>query len=103
MLSEFKNTILKKEIYLNKLWKILIKYRSQKTFLIKKIKDSQINHNNLLFNQHHLQFHFEIIKYFFNNLILLINLQFILNKPKEHIILNKKFIKNKFRSKEINH
>ena len=93
--------ILMKEIYLNKLLKNLIKYKDQKTFFKIKIKDQQKIHKLVLINNYHRKLNLKIFNDMFNHLILVINHQFIQNKSKEPIMYNKKFIKDKFKNKEI--
>ena len=101
ILSNLKNIILKKEIYLNKLLKNLIKYKDQKTFFKIKIKDQQKIHKLVLINNYHRKLNLKTFNDMFNHLILVINHQFIQNKSKEPIMYNKKFIKDKFKNKEI--
>ena len=101
ILLNLKNIILKKEIYLNKLLKNLIKYKDQKTFFKIKIKDQQKIHKLVLINNYHRKLNLKTFNDMFNHLILVINHQFIQNKSKEPIMYNKKFIKDKFKNKEI--
>lgn len=90
-------------MYSNKQLSKIIKYKYRKTFFIKKIKNFQKEYYEVLINQYNLKIHLKTINCFFNHLILLDNLQFILNKLKEHITLNKKLIKFKSKNKVINH